>query len=213
VPIPAGVITIGNGAFGNDLSISSVIIPNSVTSIGAYAFNACSLTTLSIGNSVTNIGAWAFSGCITLATSVTIPSSVITIGQSGFSNDWRVPAYFFQGNAPILGGPDAFWNNHSATAYYLPGTSGWTNTLDALSTVLWNPQQQTRDGSFGFLGNRFGFNISGTTNIPIVVEATTNLNSGKWTQLQSCTVTNGSIYFSDTKGTNFPKQFYRIRSP
>ncbi len=212
VAIPAGVTTIGNGAFGNDLSITSVIIPNSVTSIGVYAFNACSLTTLSIGNAVTNIGAWAFAGCITLATNVTIPSSVITIGQSGFGNDWRVPAFFFQGNAPTVG-PDSFWNTHSATGYYLPNTSGWTNMLDALPTVLWNPQPQTTDGRFGVQNNQFGFNITGTTNIPIVVEACTNLANAVWTPLQSCLVTNGSIYFSDPKFPNFPSRIYRIRSP
>jgi hypothetical protein len=180
VTIPNGVITIGTGAFGNGVGITSLIIPDSVTSIGAYAFNACPLVTLSIGNSVTNIGGWAFEGCINLATSVTIPSSVINIDQSGFSDDWRVPAFFFQGNAPTVG-PDSFWNTHSATGYYLPNTSGWTNMLDALPTVLWNPQPQTSDGSFGVQNNQFGFNITGTTNIPIVVEATTNLANAVWT--------------------------------
>jgi hypothetical protein len=147
-----------------------------------------------------------------LSSSVTIPKGVTYIGDYAFAVCFRVPAFFFQGDAPTLG-PSAFWDDLAATAYYLPNTSGWTNTLDAIPAVLWNPLAQTADGSFGFLGNRFGFNITGTTNIPIVVEATTNLNAVKWAQLQSCTVTNGSIYFSDTNGTNFPKRFYRISSP
>ena len=212
VTIPDGVITIGNGAFGNDLGITSVIIPDSVCSIGAYAFNACSLATLVIGNSVTNIGAWAFSGCITLSKSVTIPSSVTSIGQSGFGNDWRVPAFFFQGDAPT-NGPDAYWNCHSATAYYLPGTSGWTNTLGDIPAVLWNPQQQTTDGGFGVQNNQFGFNITGTANIPLVVEACTNLTKGAWLPLLTTNLIGGAVYFIDSHWTNYTGRYYRLRSP
>ena len=54
-------------------------IPNSVTTIGDWAFAGCdSLTSINIPNSVTTIGKFAFSGCDSL-TSITIPSSVITI--------------------------------------------------------------------------------------------------------------------------------------
>ena len=64
--------------------ITNLIIPNSVTSIGSYAFRGCSgLTSVTIGNSVTSIGYSAFSGCSGL-TSVTIPNSVTSIGTSAF---------------------------------------------------------------------------------------------------------------------------------
>jgi hypothetical protein len=212
ITIPSGVVTIGSFAFGNDIGISKAIIPNSVTSIGGWAFNACSLTTLSIGSSVTNIGQRAFLACSTLTTSVTIPKSVTYIGDYAFAACWGVPAFFFQGDAPTVG-PEAFWDSFNATGYYLPGTSGWTDTLDALSTILWNPQAQTTDGSFGVQNNQFGFNITGTADIPIVVEACTNLANAKWTPLQSCLVTNGSIYFSDPQYSNLPSRIYRLRSP
>jgi len=62
----------------------STTIPNSVTSIGGYAFRGCSgLTSVTIGNSVTSIGDFAFGGCSGL-TSVTIPNSVTTIGAFAF---------------------------------------------------------------------------------------------------------------------------------
>ena len=64
--------------------MTSVTIPNSVTSIGANAFYNCSdLTSVTIPNSVTSIGEWAFADCSGL-TSVTIPNSVTSIGGGAF---------------------------------------------------------------------------------------------------------------------------------
>jgi len=79
--------------------------------------------------------------------------------------------------------------------------------------VLWNPQVLRSGSSFGVRTNRFGFNIVGTAGIPIVVEASTNLAGAPWTVLQSCTLTNGLIYFSDSQWANYRSRFYRFRSP
>ena len=71
-------------AFSSNNTLSSVVIPNSVTSIGNYAFYGCKyLTSASIGNSVASIGERAFCGCDGL-TSVTIPNSVTCIGNYAF---------------------------------------------------------------------------------------------------------------------------------
>ena len=71
----------------------------------------------------------------------------------------------------------------------------------------------TTDDTFGVRSNQFGFNITGTADIPVVVEASTNLVPASWTALQTCTLTNGSVYFSDPRWTNYPGRFCRIRSP
>ena len=70
----------------NGVLVKDLIIPDSVTSVGNYAFYNCTgLTSVTIGNSVTSIGACAFSDCTGL-TSVTIPDSVTSIGKSAFDN-------------------------------------------------------------------------------------------------------------------------------
>ena len=82
--IPNSVTSIGTYAFYGCRGLTSVTIPNSVTSIRAYAFYGCSgLTSVTIPNSVTSIGTGAFEGCSGL-TSVTIGNSVKSIGGYAF---------------------------------------------------------------------------------------------------------------------------------
>ena len=77
------VTSIGARAF-YEYNISSVTIPNSVTSIGEYTFAKCrNLTTAVIPNSVTYIGQWAFMG--TGITSVIIPDGITSLEESIFN--------------------------------------------------------------------------------------------------------------------------------
>ena len=77
--IPAGSSTNSNPLLNN---LISVTIGNSVTIIGAYAFQYCTkLTSVTIENSVTSIDSNAFSSCTSLI-SVIIGNSVQAIGNS-----------------------------------------------------------------------------------------------------------------------------------
>lgn len=78
------VTSIGDYAFKDCTTFTSITIPNSVTSIGKGAFFRCtSLTDLTIPNSVTSIGKYAFEECINL-TNIEIPNSVTSIGDNAF---------------------------------------------------------------------------------------------------------------------------------
>ena len=71
--------------FLNGTEVKDLVIPNSVTSIGNYAFEYCSgLTSVTIPNSVTSIGEHAFSRCGGLTGELVIPNSVTSIGNSAF---------------------------------------------------------------------------------------------------------------------------------
>ena len=86
VIIPNSVTSIGDFAFVGCKSLTSVTIPNSVTNIGKYAFSWCfSLTSVDIPNSVTSIETHTFHGCSSLS-SITIPNSVTSIGEYAFEN-------------------------------------------------------------------------------------------------------------------------------
>ena len=79
--------------------VTDLIIPNSVTKIGNYAFEYCSnLTSVTIPNSVISIGDEAFYGCNGL-TSVTIPNSVTSIGVAAFFNCYFATDSFINNSA------------------------------------------------------------------------------------------------------------------
>ena len=86
ITIPDSVTSISDDAFSNCENLTDITIPDSVTSIGSRAFYGCkSLTSITIPDSVTNIGDDAFCFCENL-TDITIPNSVTYIGVRAFCN-------------------------------------------------------------------------------------------------------------------------------
>ena len=82
--VPDTVISIGNYAFDGCSGLTNVTIPDGVTSIGERAFNYCnSLTNITIPDNVTFIGDYAFVYCTDLI-SATIGNGVTSIGNSTF---------------------------------------------------------------------------------------------------------------------------------
>lgn len=114
------VTAIDHAAF-HDSAVTSVTIPDSVTSIPDDAFAFCSqLTNISIPNSVTFIGFSAFNSCTSLK-SITLPSSLSTIQSSAFYNcgnleTIRIPvSVTFIGNYAFAGCPSSMTVTYSGS--------------------------------------------------------------------------------------------------
>ena len=121
--IPESVTTIGNYAFKGCTSLTSVTIGNGVTEIGRWAFRSCtSLTSVTIGNGVTSIGEYAFYDCTSL-TSITIPDSVTEIGSYAFSYCTSLKKVYCKPTTPPTGGSRMFSNNASGRNIYVPSNS------------------------------------------------------------------------------------------
>ena len=121
ITIPNSVTTIGSGAFEWCSGLTSVTIPNSVTSIGEYAFYGCTgLTSIMIPNSVTSLGNSVFSGCTRL-TSVTIPNSVTIIGTYSFSGCEKLKSITIPNSVTSIGG-SAFASCSCLTSITIPNS-------------------------------------------------------------------------------------------
>ncbi|MGN0812486.1 MAG: leucine-rich repeat protein [Candidatus Coproplasma sp.] len=109
VNIPDSVTSIGSSAFSGCSSLTSITIPDSVTSIEYGAFSGCSsLTSITIPNDVTCIGGYAFYGCSDLI-SIVIPNSVENIGIAAFKNCNSLTSIII-GNSVTSLGSSAFEN-------------------------------------------------------------------------------------------------------
>jgi prepilin-type N-terminal cleavage/methylation domain-containing protein len=118
------VTQIGSSAFyptTNTASyISSVVIPDSVTMIGDYAFQSNQLTSVTIPSSVTTIGWSAFYN--NQLTSVTISEGVTTIGMSAFGGN-KLTSVVIPNSVATIGGY-AFGGNPTMTTITIDNTSG-----------------------------------------------------------------------------------------
>lgn len=132
VTIPNSVTTIKHFAFADCNALSSINIPNSVTTIESEAFEGCSaLTSVSLGNNVTTIGGLAFFDCSSIA-SITFPNSLRVIGSQAFTGCTGLKSLSLPNGITTLAA-SAFSGCTGLTSIFIPssvnsiGGSGYIN--------------------------------------------------------------------------------------
>ena len=153
IVIPSSVTSIGNSAFSYCSSLSEVVIPSSVISIGNSAFSNCSsLSEVVIPSSVTRIGDSAFFYCSSLS-NIVIPSSVTSIGDSAFSYCSSLSEVVIPSSVISIGN-SAFSNCSSLSEVVIPssvtsiGDSAFSNCSSLSEVVI--PSSVTRIGDSAF---------------------------------------------------------------
>ncbi len=139
VTIPDSVTTIGEMAFGVCFNLKTVSIPDSVTTIGDSAFyQSNGLISVTLGEGLTSIGELAFFKCFRLAF-LNLPDSLTTIGESAFEGCAFTSLSFGQNLTSI--GRGAFLSCSKLRTVVLPDTLGFMGTFcfdkcDALTAAV-----------------------------------------------------------------------------
>ncbi|MBQ4586901.1 MAG: leucine-rich repeat protein [Clostridia bacterium] len=166
IVIPDSVTFIGDWAFSNCSSLTSIEIPDSVTSIGYSAFSGCdSLTSVVIGDSVTSISSYAFSNCSSL-TSIEIPDSVTSIGSSAFEGCSSLTSIKIPDSVTSIGGY-AFRGCSSLTSIVIPDSVtdigynvfGGCDSLESITIPFVGYGDINGKMSFTSLSSMFVYNI------------------------------------------------------
>jgi hypothetical protein len=178
-----------------------------VISIGNIAFRNCySLTSVIIGNNVTSIGNWAFDGCHSL-TNMTIPDSVTRIGSFAFRGCSSLKSITFEGNAPSSLGTDVFkYLSIGATITVPVGATGFAEMFEGFPVII---QGALEINIFRKTGSTFTISFESKLGATYVIEVTHDLK--QWDEIGEIKGTGSSVEFTDWREAHFQKQYYRLK--
>ncbi len=185
IKIPNSVTSIGSLAFYGCDGLTSIKIPNSVTSIGSSAFSGCTgLTSIEIPNSVTSIGSEAFSGCRGL-TSIEISNSVTSISWCAFYVCTGLTSIEIPNSVTSIGS-EAFYGCTGLTSIEIPnsvtsiGEYAFCRCTGLTSIEI--PNSVTSIGYHAFNG------CTGLTSVTVLSTTPVSINSGTFSNTANATL-------------------------
>ena len=204
-----GLSSICDYAFENCTNLASLVMPNTITSIGYRAFYNCSGLTgsLTIPNMVTSIGISAFYNCRGLSGDLTIPNSVTSIGScafencSGFTGRLTVPNSVTEIEPGVFMGCSGFTNSlilpNSVTSI---GNYAFKNCSGFTSLIIGNSVTSIDKEAF--------YNCSGFTSL-IIGNSVTSIGSYAF---YNCSGLTGSLTIPNSVTTIGYRAFYNCQA-
>lgn len=116
------------------------------------------------------------------------------------------------GSAPAVG-EYAFEGADNVVIYRPAGSTGWGATLAGRPVLTRGVLTVATVAGAAFSGvpARFGFTINGTSNLIVVVEASTDLGAAVWVPVSTNTIGTATAVFSDPDSGSGQRRFYRLR--
>jgi hypothetical protein len=230
ISIPNSVTHIGSYAFSYYCGLQNAAIPDSVTSIDDFAFYGCTnLTRITVGKGLTTAGAGALAPTVADLSHGFPLSTPVAICFMGDAPTNFSPYVFC---SPVSFGGGGGWLSCNVTVYARPGTTGWVNPTNWDSTLAGRPvwyasivYQPYASPAVYWDGPLLFFQLVARgpitmTNLPIVLEACSDLTKPVWTRLATNT-----MFLADTPSGGYGNcarsfhdlvtkeaRFYRIRA-
>lgn len=179
-------------------------IPNGIQTIGSYAFSTV-LKSVTIPDSVTRIDHYAFDA---LVDEMVVGSGVAYLGLRSLS----AKTVYFMGDAPPQQFAFSR-TVPSPKLYYLASAKGWGTSYGTVRTTPWEvkivrlPEEQERaDG-------RFRFSVSSLAPVTMVIEAASSGFRSEWVPVSTNQFGPERVVYEDVEAANFNSRIYRLRSP
>ena len=139
VVVPESITALPDSAFQDCTGITSLTLPSGLTSLGTNSVRNCKkLTSISLPAGLTSIGDWAFASCSSL-TSISLPAGLTSIGNSAFRNMTKLTSFKFEGDK-VAEPSNVFLNTTNLKEVHVNAfATGYGDTWGGKAVVVDNP--------------------------------------------------------------------------
>ena len=218
VTIDDGVIIIDESAFNECRSLSSITLPETLTSIGGTCFEHCAFSSITIPDSVTSIGRSLFAWNDSL-TNVTMGSGITLIGENMFARCPNLSELTIKSTTPPTLDPSALHESDPAFSgtIYVPCESiesyktanVWSDYADQIQCIPAPPPPDPFDDYFHFIALTSGSQVKAPSSLEY------SINEGSWTvgDNEMKTLNAGDvIYFRSDAQTRVGSNIFKLSS-